>query len=65
MSRMVAAKASLSIRVDALAETEDADLGTLQRGYLENKAKELEAGEAGKMGKFGGARKFDKYENKR
>ncbi|GAU95572.1 hypothetical protein RvY_07170 [Ramazzottius varieornatus] len=64
MSRMVAAKASLSIRVDALAETEDADLGTLQRGYLENKAKELESGEAGKMGKFGSARKFDKYENK-
>lgn len=40
---MVAAKASLSIRVDALAETDDADLGTLQRGYLEQKCKELES----------------------
>jgi RNA processing factor Prp31 len=43
MSRMVAAKASLSVRVDALGETDDADLGTLQRVYLENKSKELEA----------------------
>ena len=45
MSRMVAAKASLSVRVDALGDTDDADLGTLQRAYLENKAKELESAE--------------------
>ncbi|OQV20762.1 Nucleolar protein 58 [Hypsibius exemplaris] len=65
MSRMVAAKASLSIRVDALGETDDADLGTLQRGYLENKAKELESIESGKMGGIGGGpKKFDKYQNK-
>ncbi|XP_055355721.1 nucleolar protein 58-like [Paramacrobiotus metropolitanus] len=64
MSRMVAAKASLSIRVDALAETDDADLGTMQRAYLEQKAKELESVDASRKGGVSGNKNFDKYQNK-
>ncbi|CAH8535747.1 unnamed protein product [Dicrocoelium dendriticum] len=45
MSRMLAAKASLSARLDALGEEgADTEMGLRSRAYLENRLKQLEAG---------------------
>lgn len=45
MSRMVAAKASLSARLDALGDPgADTEMGLRARAYLENRLKQLEAG---------------------
>jgi len=45
MSRMLAAKASLAIRVDALGESVDAEMGIEHRATLEKRLKELEEGQ--------------------
>ncbi len=44
MSRMLAAKASLAIRVDALAEDGNAELGTEHKAKLMLRLRELEEG---------------------
>ncbi|CAL8074634.1 unnamed protein product [Calicophoron daubneyi] len=45
ISRMLAAKASLSARLDALGEEDaDTEMGLRSRGYLENRLRQLEAG---------------------
>lgn len=49
MSRMLAAKAALSIRVDALGEDMNADLGIEHRAKLERRARDLEEGKVGWM----------------
>ena len=42
LSRMLAAKASLAIRVDALSETSDSTLGIEQRAKLESRVRNLD-----------------------
>ena len=42
LSRMLAAKAALAIRVDALSETSDSTLGLEQRAKLENRVRNLD-----------------------
>lgn len=42
LSRMLAAKASLAIRVDALSETSDSTLGVEQRAKLENRVRNMD-----------------------
>jgi RNA processing factor Prp31 len=44
MSRMLAAKTALAIRVDALGETTNAELGLEHRAKLERRVRELEEG---------------------
>lgn len=65
MSRMLAAKASLAIRVDALGEGENHALGMEHRAKLESRLRSLEEG--GKR-KFAGSGKatptWEKYSNK-
>lgn len=58
ISRMLAAKAALSIRLDALGdETADREMGARARAYLEGRLRELEAGVAKGVG-FGRKRAF-------
>uniref|UniRef100_A0A0B7AUP0 Nucleolar protein 58 n=1 Tax=Arion vulgaris TaxID=1028688 RepID=A0A0B7AUP0_9EUPU len=55
LSRMLAAKASLAIRVDALSETSDCTLGVEQRAKLESRVRSLDENAARKIsgsGKF-------------
>lgn len=63
MSRMLAAKAALAIRVDALGEESSNDLGIQNRAKLESRLKNLEEGGIrgiSKMGKqFANAAKFE------
>ena len=71
MSRMLAAKAALAIRVDALGEESTNDLGVQNRGKLESRLKHLEEGgvrqisgsakQFSKAGKFNQNNKFDSY----
>lgn len=65
MSRMLAAKASLAIRVDALGEDTNADMGIEHRAKLERRVRELEEGKARRISGPGKATpKWEKYENK-
>ena len=66
MSRMLAAKASLAIRVDALGEDVGTDMGIEHRAKLERRLREIEEGKVGRISGTGKAKaKFEKYENKR
>merc|ERR1712243_172607 len=65
VSRMLAAKASLACRVDALGEETNTDLGIEHRAKVESRIRQLEGGAITKIS--GSAKKsaqFDKYENK-
>jgi len=65
VSRMVAAKAALASRVDALGEETSSDLGVKHRGKLEERIRQLEGGSAYRVSGTGKqSAKFDKYENK-
>ena len=65
VSRMLAAKASLAIRVDALAEDANSELGIEHRARLETQLKNLEENSKRRVSGFGKSKaKFDKYENK-
>lgn len=65
MSRMLAAKSALAIRVDALGDETNAELGLEHRAKLEKRLRHLEEGGARRIsgsGKF--KAKWDKFENK-
>lgn len=63
VSRMLAAKAALAIRVDALGEDTDASLGTEQRADLEKKFALLEQNSTKRISGTGKMQaKFDKYQ---
>ncbi|XP_060574660.1 nucleolar protein 58-like [Ruditapes philippinarum] len=65
MSRMLAAKTALAIRVDALGETTNAELGLEHRAKLERRVRELEEGKSRRISGSGKAiSKWEKYENK-
>ncbi|XP_053385773.1 nucleolar protein 58-like [Mercenaria mercenaria] len=65
MSRMLAAKTALAIRVDALGEDTNAELGLEHRAKLERRARELEEGKSRRISGSGKAiSKWEKYENK-
>lgn len=64
-SRMLAAKAALACRVDALSEEATSDIGYEQRAKVEARIRQLEGGHAYKVSGTGRqSAKFDKYENK-
>lgn len=50
MSRMLAAKAALAIRVDALGEDTNVELGMEHRAMLEKRMRSLEEGKVGTPG---------------
>merc|ERR1719481_2267834 len=65
VSRMLATKASLATRVDALGEETNTDLGIEHRAKVESRIRQLESGDVSRIS--GAARqsaKFDKYESK-
>merc|ERR1712217_648177 len=65
VSRMLAAKASLACRVDALGEETNTDLGIEHRAKVESRIRQLEGGVATKIsGTDKQGAKFDKYEAK-
>jgi len=66
ISRTLAAKASLAIRVDALGEGDaNTDFGMEHRAKLESRLRSLEEGNMRRISGTGKARaKWDKYENK-
>jgi len=67
VSRMLAAKAALACRVDALGEDAEAsaELGMEQRMKIESRIRQLEGGQSFKISGTGKqAAKFDKYEHK-
>merc|ERR550519_1362038 len=65
VSRMLAAKAALACRVDALAEESKTDLGVEHRLKVEARIRQLEGGVATKISGTGRqSAKFEKYENK-
>ncbi|KAL4217479.1 Nucleolar protein 58 [Mactra antiquata] len=65
MSRMLAAKTALAIRVDALGEDTNAELGLEHRAKLERRVRELEEGKSRRISGSGKAvSKWEKYENK-
>jgi len=67
VSRMLAAKAALACRVDALGEDAEAtaELGMEQRMKIEARIRQLEGGQSYKISGTGKqAAKFDKYEHK-
>lgn len=65
MSRMLAAKTSLAIRVDALGEETNAELGLEHRAKLEKRLKHLEEGKSRRISGMGKPQgKWEKYENK-
>lgn len=65
MSRMLAAKAALAIRVDALGEDTNVELGMEHRAMLEKRMRSLEEGKARKSTGSGKTPvKFEKYYNK-
>lgn len=53
MSRMLAAKAALAIRVDALGEDTNVELGMEHRAMLEKRMRSLEEGKVGTPGVLG------------
>lgn len=64
ISRSLASKAALCVRVDALKDNTDGAIGIAKKAYLENRIKTLEKNAAGLGGKKGGAglgNKFNKY----
>lgn len=66
VSRMLAAKAALAIRVDALGEDVNSDMGIEHRATLEKRLKQLESGMVKKISGNGKQQaKFDKYSLKR
>lgn len=66
VSRMLAAKAALAIRVDALGEDVNNDMGIEHRASLEKRLKQLESGIVKKISGTGKQKaKFDKYSMKR
>lgn len=65
MSRMLAAKASLAIRVDALGEDVSFDFGAEHKAKLEAKLRILEEGNLRKLSGTGKVKaKFEKYQTK-
>jgi len=65
VSRMLAAKASLATRVDALGEETNTDLGIEHRAKVESRIRQLESGDITKIsGTARQSAKFDKYESK-
>merc|ERR1712243_151366 len=65
VSRMLAAKASLACRVDALGEETNTDLGIEHRAKVESRIRQLEGGEITRIsGTKRQSAKFDKYESK-
>jgi len=65
VSRMLAAKASLACRVDALGEETNTDLGIEHRSKVESRIRQLEGGEITKISATAKqSAKFDKYESK-
>merc|ERR1719356_2194377 len=65
VSRMLAAKASLACRVDALREETNTDLGIEHRAKVESRIRQLEGGEITKISATAKqSAKFDKYESK-
>lgn len=66
VSRMLAAKAALAIRVDALGEDVNNEMGIEHRATLEKRMQSLESGLTKKISGTGKAKaKFDKYTVKR
>ncbi|XP_061189001.1 nucleolar protein 58-like [Saccostrea echinata] len=65
MSRMLAAKAALAIRVDALGEDTNVEMGMEHRALLEKRMRALEEGKARKITGSGKTpAKWEKYHNK-
>lgn len=67
LSRMLAAKTSLAVRVDALGEDVGNELGIEHRAKLEKRLRSLEDGGGKRKSISGGGKqqaKWDKYENK-
>merc|ERR1711915_776590 len=65
VSRMLAAKAALATRVDALGEETNTDLGIEHRAKVESRIRMLEGGAVTKIsGTAKQGAKFDKYDNK-
>lgn len=65
ISRMLAAKASLATRVDALGDTTNFDLGTEHKVKLEARLRQLEAGNIRRIsGTVTAKSKFEKYHSK-
>merc|ERR1711997_492683 len=65
VSRMLAAKASLACRVDALGEETNTDLGIEHRAKVESRIRQLEGGEITKISATAKqSAKFDEYESK-
>lgn len=65
ISRMLAAKASLATRVDALGDTTNFDLGTEHKVKLEARLRQLEAGNIRRIsGTTKAKAKFEKYHSK-
>jgi len=63
VSRMLAAKASLACRVDALGEETNTDLGIEHRAKVESRIRQLEGGEITKISATAKqSAKFDKFE---
>ena len=62
---MLAAKAAIATRVDALGEETNTDLGIEHRAKVESRIRQLEGGAVDKIsGSAKKSAKFDKYENK-
>ena len=62
---MLAAKAAIATRVDALGEETNTDLGIEHRAKVESRIRQLEAGAVANIsGSAKKSAKFDKYENK-
>lgn len=65
VSRMLAAKAALACRVDALGEETNTDMGVEHRAKVESRIKQLESGNTTRISGTGRqSAKFDKYESK-
>merc|ERR1719251_318911 len=65
VSRMLAAKAAIATRVDALGEETNTDLGIEHRAKVETRIRQLEGGQVSQIsGSAKKSAKFDKYENK-
>merc|ERR1712029_674879 len=65
VSRMLAAKAALATRVDALGEETNTDLGIEHRAKVESRIRQLETGQTTKIsGTARQSAKFDKFETK-
>merc|ERR1711981_1243134 len=65
VSRMLAAKAALATRVDALGDETNTDLGIEHRAKVESRIRQLEGGVVTKVsGTAKQGAKFDKYESK-